>query len=139
MESPSDNDSYHTGEESSNDGGESKDQNYSGDGSNCDDSNGNNAPTSHRKPSNKKGKVAKASAKASVKVSATVSAKTTTKAYNKPSSNITKDEPTPPQSDFSNLKDHYTKLHCIAFNTHFFGKKICGNEVCKTREECDCI
>ena len=88
MESPSDNEPYHTGEESSDDSDESNDQNYSGDGSSCDEDNRNNAPTTHRKPKNKKGKAAMASAKPSVKVSVKVSAKPSTKAYKKPHSNI---------------------------------------------------
>ena len=45
----------------------------------------------------------------------------------------------PPPPDFSNLKDHYTESHPIAFNNHFFGKKMCGKEVCTTREERDRI
>ena len=55
MESSSDNDAFHTGADSSNDGDEGSEHNYSGDGSNCDDSGGNNvAVTSHCKPSKKK-------------------------------------------------------------------------------------
>ena len=123
MESPSDNELYHTGEESSDDGYESNDQNYSGDGSDCDDDNRNNAPTSHRLPRNKKGKAAMASTKASVKVTVKPSMKPSTKAYKKSHNNISMDESTPPPSDFSNLKDHYAESHCIAFNARFFEKK----------------
>ena len=87
--------------------------------------------TSYRKPSKKKGKEATALTKELTKAS--------TKTAIKLSSNITTGEPTLAPSNISNFKDHFTESHWIAFNTHFFGKKICGNEVCKTREECNCI
>lgn len=41
--------------------------------------------------------------------------------------------------DPSNLQDHYTDTHCVAFESRFFGKKLRGNEVCKSREERDII
>ena len=123
MESPSNNESYHTGEESSDNGDESSDEKYSGGGSNCDDNDRNNAHTSHCKPRNKKGTATSVSAKESVKVSAKVTKKPSTKASKESHNNITMEEPTHPPSNFSNLKDHYTESHRIAFNTVYFGKK----------------
>jgi hypothetical protein len=123
MESPSNNELYHTGEESSEDGDESIDQNHSEGGGHCDDDDKNNAPTSHRKSSNKKGRATSVSAKELVKLSAKVIKNKSVTASNESHRNILAEEPTLPQPDFSNLKDHYTKLHCIAFNNHFFGKK----------------
>ena len=78
-------------------------------------------------------------AKEPVKVLAKMIKNTSLEASKKTHSNILTEEPTPPPPDFSNLKDHYTESHHIAFNNCFFGKKMCGNEVCKTREERDRI
>ncbi len=41
--------------------------------------------------------------------------------------------------DPTNLRDHYTYAHCLAFHSRFFGKKNWGNEVYKSREERDII
>ena len=41
--------------------------------------------------------------------------------------------------DPSNLRDHYTDAHRVAFESKFFGNKLRGNEVCKSREERDII
>ncbi len=39
----------------------------------------------------------------------------------------------------TNLQDHYTDTHHVAFQSRFFGIKLCSNEVCKSREERDII
>jgi hypothetical protein len=71
MESPSDNDSYHTGEETSDDGNDSEDHNLSDGGSDCDDddddNNKNNAPKTCRKSTKKKGRATSATPKQSAK------------------------------------------------------------------------
>ena len=41
--------------------------------------------------------------------------------------------------DPTNLRDHYTDAHHLAFQSRFFGQKLRGNEVCKSREERDII
>jgi hypothetical protein len=45
----------------------------------------------------------------------------------------------PNQPDRTNLRDHYTDAHRLTFHSRFFGKKMRGNEVCKSREEKDII
>ena len=145
MDSPSDNESYHTGEESSDDGDDRDERHNSEGGFDCDDDDDDddddekNYASKTRRQSKKKGKASSATLKQSSKGTTKSTAKPRAKGTTKSRSEIETDETFLPQPDISNLKDHYTESHRIAFNNRYFSKKSTGNEVCKPREERDHI